>query len=580
MTDAHPPHHPIKTALFIDFDNILLGLRNYSKEAALQFAREPHRWLAWIERGMPNSEENGATGMLLPRSVLLRHCYANPLTIDKFRSYFIRSAFSVIDCPTITGEPNKNSADIRMVMDVIDALEHKTRFDEFVLFSGDSDFMPLLLRLRAHDRRTAIVTVGPTARAYKAATDRVIEVDTFVEDALGTGQGIEAVLAEKVSPGAKAPARSADASKSLLQEIAARLVSAVSMQGEVTREQVTSIYLQFDEFRRSSSWLGFMNKRRLTEELVSLRPELAIYNGEDWKVVRRAVAPAAHAPGEQPMKPAAPAEEGARLPAFSQEEMRTRIFNLANQMVMESSEPVLMVSVADEARSIFGNLVDETHWAGAGTFRNLLGSCPNPVFKIAFTSKIPGILFDPARHEPPEDEMQVKALEGLPQDLADFIRRVSQVTGTPRLLPEDYAFIFRAISSQLDTQNYNPNQISKSVRDLAVERGASISRKNIGFILVGIGYGGHEFGESSEDDSPQALAKAFHRNTMYLCRGAQWELSGDERRLLDEWILGADELENDEEMQVQEGASVEETFLSGANGGQAVQGEDRTAVEN
>jgi hypothetical protein len=237
---CHFHHLPIKTALFIDFDNIFLGLGYSSKEAANRFATQPHRWLAWIERGMPSSEENGSAGKFLPRSVLLRHCYANPQTIQNYRSYFTRAAFSVIDCPAITGQPNKNSADIRMVMDVIDALEHRTRFDEFVLLSGDSDFMPLLLRLRAHDRRTGIVTVGPTAGAYKAAADRVVEVDTFIIDALGLGLVSEPETLLKPAPAHKASPHGPDGSqKGLLLAIAARLVELIASQGEITRAQIT-----------------------------------------------------------------------------------------------------------------------------------------------------------------------------------------------------------------------------------------------------------------------------------------------------------------------------------------------------
>jgi uncharacterized LabA/DUF88 family protein len=52
----------------------------------------------------------------------------------------------VIDCPPLTSQ-NKNGADIRMVMDILDALNHQTRFNEFILLSSDADFTPLLTRL-------------------------------------------------------------------------------------------------------------------------------------------------------------------------------------------------------------------------------------------------------------------------------------------------------------------------------------------------------------------------------------------------------------------------------------------------
>jgi NYN domain len=171
----------MKTALFVDFDNIYLGLRKVDPAAAEQFATEPSRWLSWIEKGMSElGEPPRDPGR---RRLLVRKCYLNPKTFHPYRHYFTRSAFEVVDCPPLTGQ-GKNSSDIRMVMDILDTLEHSTRFDEFIILSGDADFTPVLLRLRAHDRRTVVLTIGYAAEAYKAACDLVLTEDVFIEDAL------------------------------------------------------------------------------------------------------------------------------------------------------------------------------------------------------------------------------------------------------------------------------------------------------------------------------------------------------------------------------------------------------------
>jgi uncharacterized LabA/DUF88 family protein len=78
----------------------------------------------------------------------------------RFRPFFTRAAFRVVDCPPLTTR-GKNSADIYMVLDILDALEHPTSFDEFILLSADADFTPVMLRLRAHDRRTVLLATGP-----------------------------------------------------------------------------------------------------------------------------------------------------------------------------------------------------------------------------------------------------------------------------------------------------------------------------------------------------------------------------------------------------------------------------------
>ena len=70
-------------------------------------------------------------------------------------------------------------------MDILDTLSHPTRFDEFILLSGDADFTPVLLRLSKHDRRSAILAIGPASVAYKAACDLLIDQDTFLKEAIG-----------------------------------------------------------------------------------------------------------------------------------------------------------------------------------------------------------------------------------------------------------------------------------------------------------------------------------------------------------------------------------------------------------
>lgn len=184
METSVPFSAPIKSALFVDFDNIYIGLSKTDPQAAERFASDPARWLAWLEKGLP-VRGNGKVAGPVSRSVLIRRCYPNPdAGFRRFRSFFTSAAFSVIDCPTLT-RTGKNSSDIYMVMDILDTLNHKTHFDEFIIFSGDSDFMPVLLRLRAYDRRTTTLAIDFMPPAFKAACDLVISEEEFIEDALG-----------------------------------------------------------------------------------------------------------------------------------------------------------------------------------------------------------------------------------------------------------------------------------------------------------------------------------------------------------------------------------------------------------
>src|SRR6185436_13612528 len=101
---------PIRTALFVDFDNIYFALGGpeytsdqYMKEStdANRFAIQPQHWLSWIEHGMPHSTNIGGHWQQR-RSVLIRRCYLNPqFGRHRYRQNFTQTAFSVVDCPTL-----------------------------------------------------------------------------------------------------------------------------------------------------------------------------------------------------------------------------------------------------------------------------------------------------------------------------------------------------------------------------------------------------------------------------------------------------------------------------------------------
>jgi len=81
----------------------------------------------------------------------------------------------VIDCPRLSH--TKNAADIRLVLDAMEACTAESGYEEFVIASGDSDMTPLLVRLRAADRRTTILSPSDAAEAFTAVADRLIGAD-------------------------------------------------------------------------------------------------------------------------------------------------------------------------------------------------------------------------------------------------------------------------------------------------------------------------------------------------------------------------------------------------------------------
>ncbi len=167
---------PLRAALYLDFDNVLSGLAECAGPlVAERFATEPSLWLT------PLMENR-------PRRTLVRRCYMNPAgsftRADGSRAFFSAHryafqamGFEVVDCPRLTRL--KNGADLRIALDVMDALSGPVRLDEFTLMSTDADFVPLLLRLRAHDRATRLVAHPEVGRIVRAAADDVIGLDAL-----------------------------------------------------------------------------------------------------------------------------------------------------------------------------------------------------------------------------------------------------------------------------------------------------------------------------------------------------------------------------------------------------------------
>jgi hypothetical protein len=515
MPDSNPSPTHVRSALFVDFDNIYLGLQREDPVAAEQFATDPTRWLMWLQDSLPLQDGDGRL-----RKILLRRCYLNPSQFGRFRPYFTRSAFEVVDCPPLTSG-GKTSADIHMVMDILDTLGHVTRFDEFILLSGDADFTPVLLRLSKHDRRSAILAVGPASVAYKAACDRLIDQDTFLEEAIGATPG--QTLRTAAGP-------SNTAMSGLLHDIADKVYERASASGELVATELPPIFREFSEFTASTNWLGFNSLRNMTMAVVAMRRDLSMLDGDPWRV--RVLAE-----GEAPEPPSAEPGPALAFPRFLSATDRSRlveeILGYVRSVVEASDAAVPMARAAQMVISRFGEQVLATRWAAAGTFRDLLEGRENPGFAISALK--PGYLYDPARHQLPIDG-RPEEMVGDPE-LNALAYRVHQLTDTPYLTRGEYARVFRLTAEEVNQHGYFLTRTSKAVRDRCIEEGSPIARASVNFILRGITFGGHRFGQNGPE-APLALANCFFRNVISLCESAGISLNGEEAEVLADWIVG------------------------------------------
>ncbi len=171
----------MKSALFVDFDNVYTQLRQLQPAAAERFARQPIEWIRWLTESLeiPDGHDPQAR-----RRLLVRRCYLNPNWYQTYRHAFLRAGFEIVDCPPVTSQ-GKTSTDIHMVLDIVELLQHETRYDEFIVLSADADFTPVLRKLRRFDRRTSVLAIGFPSAAYQASADLLIDERAFIEQALG-----------------------------------------------------------------------------------------------------------------------------------------------------------------------------------------------------------------------------------------------------------------------------------------------------------------------------------------------------------------------------------------------------------
>jgi len=177
----------VRAALYVDFDNVYSGLVEHDLVAARTFAEEPAVWVKRLEAdlGSPHwthkrcylnvggSARNPRTGE--PRIPFL-----------PYRRPFADAGFEVIDCPPLTPQ-RKNAADIRLTVDVMDTLHGPVHVDDFVIASSDSDFTPLLLRLRAADRTTTLVSTFDPVPALTSVATLHVDRRAFMELLIGGG---------------------------------------------------------------------------------------------------------------------------------------------------------------------------------------------------------------------------------------------------------------------------------------------------------------------------------------------------------------------------------------------------------
>jgi len=156
------PSDTASMALFCDFENIALGVRDAQYD---KFDIRPV-----LER------------LLAKGSIVVKKAYCDWERYKGFKAAMHEANFELIEIPHVR-QSGKNSADIRMVVDALDLCYTKAHVDTFVIISGDSDFSPLVSKLRENAKRVIGVGVKQSCSDLLITNcDEFIYYDDLVRD--------------------------------------------------------------------------------------------------------------------------------------------------------------------------------------------------------------------------------------------------------------------------------------------------------------------------------------------------------------------------------------------------------------
>lgn len=205
----------VSMALFCDFENVALGVRDAKYD---KFDIMPV-----LER------------LLLKGSIVVKKAYCDWDRYKGFKAAMHEASFELIEIPHVR-QSGKNSADIRLVVDALDLCYTKSHVDTFVIISGDSDFSPLVSKLRENAKKVIGVGVkNSTSDLLVANCDEFIFYDDLVREQQRSiakreaREAREARDAREANATASSAKRSPDDDRQPKQELEARKAKAIAI---------------------------------------------------------------------------------------------------------------------------------------------------------------------------------------------------------------------------------------------------------------------------------------------------------------------------------------------------------------
>lgn len=581
------------STVFVDYDNIYLSLKRKSEEAAKRFAKDAGLWIAEIASGRLITPTNGPA-LDMPRRIVMNRCYGNPVPrrnahdnstdMNSFpfvRHHYLRAGFEVIDCPPLTAQL-KNSADIRMVMDVRDYLLHDTYFDEFIILSGDADFTPVLHRLRQHARRTVIYSNDYTAAPYTAISDGEVRESDLMAALLG--QQVAGTVSDEASnrKGLPSPAVMAEARRSILADVLSHVraesqpllleVLADRAVRTLGREQTVGTawggagsfrdllvadlpkgievtehapHYVFDTARQSTPRESLSDHglaqagpgaiERISKDFGDIRPEPLIPSEPRPTQQRQPAQQLREQPFAEPQsRPAAFAD-----PAYPASAPRSPAADEAAHVAhraMERSHPAIPSEQAPARRDAAAEPRFLERPAAQAATQSGSGRSPVPAQQQAAAAERVPQAEAPAPQRAPAPERSAVQTPDHASAIQKSIARIHEACQAPPISPPEYRVLFEVMAAEINDNGLTGTQTLVNICSRAKDLGVDLRKDDARFILEVVSEADPWFEQGS---SPSLFASRFRNFVIARCKGQGLQLSATELDLIEAWFTGA-----------------------------------------
>lgn len=212
---------------------------------------------------------------------------------------------------------------------------------------------------------------------------------------------------------------------------------------------------------------------------------------------------------------------------------RVRLVESIKQLVAESSVPVPLPSVAQVLQREQEAPPD---WFGAGTLRDLLETLD--LTPIEFSPSGQGFVYDPQRHDRPEESgLRDDFRQRLPA-LYDFALKVHRLTDVPLLKPEHYSSLLTMLVDEVKNHGFSRADTVRNIEDRCEDEDLPISAAQIGFVVEAVSRGGVSLSGGKPDAAldVKTVRTAFMQRVVELCKLSQLTLDAGELGLIQEWL--------------------------------------------